>query len=354
MPALAPQGERAGRFFYLWLVKKQHWLLGFILSVGISLIAFSPRLLRMQEVDVKFLVVGLLYNFVFCFSCWIVYQFLFYQWRLLKVKKQGSLYAAVAIFAVALLTFPYDYFFSIFTPKAIQFPEISGGKRPLILLLRGLLVSGLFFFINYYLHILAEKQRNQLELEQLKQAQLAANLSSLKEQLSPHFLFNTLNTLSTLTEEPAVKQFVSELANVYRYVLHYKELDAATIRQELTFLDSYLYILSTRLEKAMEVEIKVDKAVEGARIPPLALQLLIENALKHNIASLNKPLKVTIRNDQDGYLVVSNTFQPRSSVPTSNGIGLANLMQRYQLVFNKEIVIEPSEQTFTVKLPIIK
>lgn len=307
----------------------------------------------MERVDWEFVIVGLLYNFLFCFSCWVVYQFLFYRWRLLRVKGNGSLFAGIAILLVALLTFLYDYLFSFFTQNAIQFPEIVGSKRPLILLLRGLLVSGLFFFINYYLYILAEKQRNKLELEQLKQAQLAANLSSLKEQLSPHFLFNTLNTLSSLTEEMSVKQFVSELANVYRYVLHYKELDAATIRQELTFLESYLYIIRTRLEEAIDVQVRVDKELESSRIPPLTLQLLIENAIKHNVASTSRPLKVEIHNNMGEYLVVRNTYQPRSSVQASTGIGLANLRQRYLLVFDKEILIEKTEQHFTVKLPII-
>lgn len=235
----------------------------------------------------------------------------------------------------------------------MQFPEIIGSRRPYILLLRGLLISGLYYFISYHLYIQSEKQKSILEIAELKQAQLAANLSSLKEQLSPHFLFNTLNTLSSLTKEKNVKDYVAELANVYRYVLHYKELDTATLQQELTFIESYLYIIKTRLEDAIDVSISVDNTVMKSRIPPLTLQLLIENATKHNVASSTKQLKVEIKNTDDGFLTVSNNFQPKASVSFSTGIGLANVMQRYRLLFNKEIIIEKTATSFNVKLPIV-
>ncbi|WP_344822375.1 sensor histidine kinase [Rurimicrobium arvi] len=235
----------------------------------------------------------------------------------------------------------------------LQFPEIIASKRQYLILLRGLLVSGLYYFISYYLYVLSEKQKNSLEIAELRQAQLAANLSSLKEQLSPHFLFNTLNTLSSLTQEKNVKAYVAELANVYRYVLQYKELDTATIKQELAFITSYLYILKTRFEDAFEVDIAVDEKIMHSGIPPLTLQLLIENAIKHNIASVARRLKIHISNSPDNFLIVCNNFQPKSSTRFSTGIGLDNVIKRYQLLFNKEVIIEKSEVSFTVKLPIV-
>lgn len=252
-----------------------------------------------------------------------------------------------------MLTFLYDYLFSFFTDSTLQFPEITGNKRIYVLLLRGVLVSGLFYFINYYLHVLAEKQKSKIEIEQLKQAQLAANLSSLKEQLSPHFLFNTLNTLSSLTQEKMVKDYVAELANVYRYVLQYKELDTATLQQEILFIESYLYILKTRLENAIDVTMNVDNAVMYSKIPPLTLQLLIENAIKHNVASASRQLKIEIKNTTDNFLVITNNFQSKKTIQASTGTGLSNVLQRYRLLFNKEIIIEKTDTSFTVKLPII-
>jgi len=307
----------------------------------------------MEKLDAGFVTVSILYNFFFCFTCWIIYQYLFNKTRLIPLHRYGIILASISIFCVAMLTFFYDYLFSFFTDSTLQFPEITGNKRIYVLLLRGVLVSGLFYFINYYLHVFAESQKSKLEVEQLKQAQLAANLSSLKEQLSPHFLFNTLNTLSSLTQEKTVKDYVAELANVYRYVLQYKELDTATLQQEILFIESYLYILKTRLENAIDVTINVDNTVMSSKIPPLTLQLLIENAIKHNVASASRQLKIEIKNTTDNFLVISNNFQPKKSVQASTGTGLGNVLQRYHLLFNKEILIEKTDTSFTIKLPII-
>jgi len=334
-------------------VKKQQWILGLVISLCISLIAASPRLIRMDSPDFSFIIVALSYNLFFCLSCWVIYQFLFNNITRWQVKGYRIFITAIVIFSVACLTYTYDYFFSQFTERPLQFPEITGDKRPYILLLRGLLVSGLFYFISYYLYAMAEKQKSNLEIATLKQAQLAANLSSLKDQLSPHFLFNTLNTLSSLTEEKVVKDYVSALANVYRYVLQYKEMDTATVKEELEFIASYLYIIKTRLETAIAVDIDVKETALASRIPPLTLQLLIENAVKHNIASATRQLVIEITSSDDGFLVIRNNFQPKLSMQVSGGIGLSNVLQRYRLLFNRNIEIEKTDVSFTVKLPLV-
>lgn len=307
----------------------------------------------MDKLDLGITLLSILYNFVFCFSCWIAHILIIQVKRNYFAKSNKILFATITIIGIALLSFVYDALFSCFTNNVLQLPEITGGKRKYILLLRGVLISGLYYFITYYLDILAEKQKNSLEIERLKQAQLAANLSSLKEQLSPHFLFNTLNTLSSLTEEKKVKDYVAELANVYRYVLQYKDLDTATLKDELTFIESYLYIIKTRLEDSIEIKIDVNESLLFTKIPPLTLQLLIENAIKHNIASSFRRLVIQIHNDSNDLLVISNNLQPKSSVKDSTGIGLENVLQRYRLLFNKEISIEIAEKFFAVKLPII-
>lgn len=334
-------------------MKKQNWIVGLVISLGISLIALSPRLIRMESLDTGFITIGIFYNFFFCFTCWISYQYLFNYTKWLKTERLRFFIAATVIISIGLYSFIYDYLFSFFSDHILQFPEVIGNKRPYLLLLRGMLISGLYFFISYYLYVWAEKQKNSLEIEKLKQAQLAANLSSLKEQLSPHFLFNTLNTLSSLTKEQPVKDFVAELASVYRYVLQYRDIDKATLQQEIAFIGSYLYIIKARLEEAIQVELNIDDSVLSTAIPPLTLQLLIENAIKHNVASTNRQLKISIRNEKQEYLVVTNNIQPKSSVPFSTGIGLSNVMQRYHLLFSKEIIIEKSDLFFTVKLPIV-
>ena len=141
------------------------------------------------------------------------------------------------------------------------------------------------------------------------------------------------------------------MANVYRYLLDYQKRDLADLEQELEFTKSYLYIIQTRLESALKVEIDLNLEKTQYVIPPLTLQLLIENAIKHNAATKSKPLIIDIR-CQDGYLFVRNNLQPKSSVQPSSGIGLSNIEQRYRLLFLKEIKIEMDKDFFTVKLPL--
>lgn len=299
--------------------------------------------------------ISIAYNFIFCVCCWLMHQFILGRSRQFSGGSRfisNVVMATIAIAGVSCIAFLLDAVFSLASDHAILLPEIADNKRPYLLLLRSLVISSLFYFIAYYLQMLSEKQRNMMEIATLRQAQLAARLSSLKEQLSPHFLFNTLNTLSTLTKKQTVKEYVSELANVYRYVLQYKDSDTATLRQELQFIDSYLYILKTRLEDAIQIAINVDQRLLHTNMPPLTLQLLIENAVKHNIASTARQLRITIRNT-DNILEVINNLQPKASVQHNTGIGLANVAQRYRLLFDKEISIEKTETAFTVKLPLV-
>ena len=337
-------------------MKNQSWVPGLIVSLGVSLIAALPRVIRMERLEFHLVFTSIAYNFIFCVCCWLTHQFILSKSRQLNISSKfisTIVIAAVSIITVSGFAFLLDTLFSLVSQYAVLLPEISDDKRPYLLLLRSLVISGLFYFIAYYLHMLSEKQRNILEIATLRQAQLAANLSSLKEQLSPHFLFNTLNTLSTLTHEQTVKEYVSELANVYRYVLQYKDSDTATLQQELHFIDSYLYILKTRLEDAIQIDINVDKRLWSTKMPPLTLQLLIENAVKHNIASTARQLKIEIRSTGDHILEVINNLQPKTSVQHNTGIGLDNVAQRYRLLFDKDISIEKTEAAFTVKLPLV-
>ncbi|WP_341908252.1 histidine kinase [Fluviicola taffensis] len=272
--------------------------------------------------------------------------------KLNKLFPNKFLYGLLSILFVGQLAYGYNILFSETISEALQLQHMAPEKKIVLLLIRGMSISGFYYFIIHSLHVSAEKQKHELEIEQLKQIQLQANLSSLKEQISPHFLFNTLNTLSTLTQEVMVKDYINELANVYRYVLQYKDENIASLKQELSFIESYLYIIKTRLEDSIEISVNVEHNMWNSKIPPLTLQLLIENAIKHNIAAAHHPLKIKIYTENN-YLIVQNNFQPKRSVTHSTGKGLENITQRYQLIFNHEIYIEKRDDVFLVKLPII-
>ncbi len=291
------------------------------------------------------------FSFFFGLTCWNLHSILLARRE--EFGHNHALFTLLSILCTALLIFLFEYLLSLLPYEPLQFPGASGLRKYFSTAFRGLLISSFYYFIIYHLHIQKLKQQHLLEIEQLKQVKLEASLSSLKEQLSPHFLFNTLNTLSSISQEEYVKEYVEELANVYRYLLKHNKMDTLTLREELDFIDSYLYIIKTRMEGAIDVQINIQQSQMGKLIPPMTLQILIENAIKHNVASVSKPLQVLITDSELGFLTVSNNFHPKKFTQPSTGIGLENVQQRYQLLFGQSIYIEKTDAFFTVKMPIV-
>jgi sensor histidine kinase YesM len=202
---------------------------------------------------------------------------------------------------------------------------------------------------------LMEWRNAAIEAEQLKSENIASKYQSLKDQLNPHFLFNSLNVLSNLVYENADKSaaFIQQLSKIYRYVLDVQQEQLVSLDQELKFAENYLSLQKIRFEESLNYEIKVHKT-EAFVIPPLSLQLLLENAIKHNIVSREKPLKILI--EQKGeMLIVSNNLQPKPHDQSDGkGIGLDNIKIRYSLLSNKTIQILKTETAFVVELPLLQ
>jgi len=207
-----------------------------------------------------------------------------------------------------------------------------------------------------YLMILLEKYRQADHKNiQLKEEKTQAELTTLKDQLSPHFFFNTLNSLSAMIRNDQKKEsleFVENLSDIYRYTLEKGKQDFVTVQEELDFLRSYGQLVSNRFGNALKMEIKLSKEISTYQIPTMALQILIENVIKHNQLSESKPIKVQIHNE-GSMLVVMNNCIPKE-VQDSNGLGLANLNKRCQMLIGEDILIQQKENYFIVKLPMFK
>jgi len=175
----------------------------------------------------------------------------------------------------------------------------------------------------------------------------------LKGQLNPHFLFNSLSSLSgIIRENPELAQhYVGQLSKVFRYSLQQSGANLVTLGDEINMLKSYGELLTMRFEKAFELVLNIDTPFFKAQIPHLSLQLLLENAAKHNIATLKKPLKVQICIN-GGYLTVRNNLQEVINPEESTGIGLTNLNERYKILMGEEIEISKTKDEFIVKLPL--
>ena len=193
------------------------------------------------------------------------------------------------------------------------------------------------------------------ESEQLKKVTLQSRLDGLKDQVNPHFLFNSLNSLSSLiSEDPKMaSKFLDEMSKVYRYLLRNNEEGLTTLTAELQFVRSYFHLLKTRYGDGIDIRINVDAACMNAQIPPLTLQLLIENAVKHNVILKEQPLQIDIIAINDGKLQVKNCLQPKVVKLPSTKIGLNNIKSKYRLLNQPEIDIRETGKEFIVTVPLI-
>jgi len=214
------------------------------------------------------------------------------------------------------------------------------------------------FITNIYeiLFLNQEREYSQSRVEQLKIAKAQAELEALKNQIDPHFIFNSLNTLSFLiTRDPQNARLYNDtLAKVYRYILSNKEKDLVLLREEIEFISNYFYLLKIRFADAISMVIEItDLSSEDFLIPPISMQALVENAIKHNEFSDKTPLTINI-SISSNYAVVRNIVNARNYAAPTSKIGLGNLDNRYKLITKRNIIIENNFKSFTVKLPIIK
>lgn len=192
------------------------------------------------------------------------------------------------------------------------------------------------------------------ETEDLKRVSLEAQNEALKQQIDPHFLFNSLNTLTALIEEEPhlATKFVKELSNVYRYVLQRKDSELVALDDEIEFVRAYLYLHELRFGDNIRIDINTKHIDDNAGLPPLALQMCIENAIKHNIISKHQPLTINIT-AQGEYITIRNSLQQKRNTVISTQVGLKNIQHRYSLLTEKKIEVCSENNHFVVKLPLI-
>jgi sensor histidine kinase YesM len=208
-------------------------------------------------------------------------------------------------------------------------------------------VFHVIYFYNKY-------QQNRIKEQKVIAGTASAKFDALKNQLDPHFLFNSLNVLTSLIEENPIsaQKFTTSLSKVYRYVLEQKSKELVTVDEELQFAKTYMSLLKMRFEDSIVFTMPEKASNPESKVVPLSLQLLLENAVKHNIVTSSKPLHIKIYED-NGSLVVENNLQPKQIVKKSSGVGLSNITQRYDLLTNKKVNIAKGANSFAVAVPIL-
>jgi two-component system, LytTR family, sensor kinase len=212
------------------------------------------------------------------------------------------------------------------------------------------LIAGIYESMRY----MSLWEKALTEKEVLQRENVVSQLEGLKNQVNPHFLFNSLNTLvNIIPENPdsAVK-FVQKLSKVYRYILEIRDTETTPLSSELDFLNAYIYLLKERFGDNLQIHIASMDSHLDKQIVPLSLQILFENAIKHNIISAQRPLSIEVFMEGDN-LIVKNIMQRKNQVQEGTGVGLQNIKNRYQLVSNKTVVTIVTPQSFMVSLPLM-
>lgn len=232
-----------------------------------------------------------------------------------------------------------------------KYNPLSRAKVMLPVILISTMVQAIYEAIYHYIRL----KKAVREEEQAKQMIVQAQLDALRNQAQPHFLFNTLNTLRDIIDENSkedAKEFVDKISDVYRFILDSGNADLIPIRDELKFCHSYIHIQKERFGDNLKINWNIPESRRDVLIVPMSLQLLLENAIKHNVISKSKPLEVNVGLSEE-FLVVDNKIQPKSSSLPSTKLGLKNIERRYDLISDKAIRIENQDGRFVVYIPLL-
>jgi LytS/YehU family sensor histidine kinase len=274
----------------------------------------------------------------------------YFDWFNKPVRKIAVLVLAISFYTIPISALMLVIWYKIFNNGIVNWDLIT--TTTLVIMICVLFITHIYETV----FLVREAENEKLKKEQLERAKAEAELEALKNQIDPHFIFNSLNTLSHLIEkEPAkAKQFNDNLADVYRYILQNKARELVLLHEEMLFLTDYFSLLKIRFEQAVQLQINIDPALfDQYLIPPISLQILVENAIKHNEFTDAVPLVITI-DMQNDELIIHNQVRKKFLRKASSRIGLNNLGERYKLTTSKEISVSESASDFTVSLPILK
>jgi len=274
------------------------------------------------------------------------------NFRLLNLEISNAKKIALILFASITLTIALSllYFYILTTSMQIGFDW----QAVRMIIVRNIVVTLIIVISSYLIYLYKNKRQMEMEYERLQAESIQSKYEALKNQIDPHFLFNSLNTLNSLIDisPEKSKDFVRKLSQVFRHALQNKEV--ATLKEELEFTQSYCSLMQIRYGEALTFIFDIAPEALNRSIVPLSLQVLIENAVKHNIINRKQPLTVTVStSDDNNYIMVSNPVQRTKIEEKGEGIGLPNLSERYRLKWHKNIVIRELNNEFSVTIPLI-
>jgi sensor histidine kinase YesM len=294
-----------------------------------------------------------LYTFALLFVNMAVFRMLDRVFEKDRFSRKRLLWGFLSSFVVSLVV--------IFLLRV--FEDVVVEQRPFLTFLAQETASNyivatlLMFFITlsfYSFYFYKAYQENKVKQQKIIAGTANAKFETLKNQIDPHFLFNSLNVLSSLIEENPenAQRFTTSLSKIYRYVLEQKDKELVSVAEELSFARTYMNLLKMRFENSLFYELPETMGNPEAKVVPLSLQLLLENTVKHNVVSEQRPLHIRIFIEGD-YLAIQNDLQKKEVLQDRQGVGLQNIVNRYGIITHRKVMIEETTQSFTVKIPIL-
>ena len=331
-------------------------LISILVAIFIRLVNFSLNDFEVKELlEYRSYLISFMYAFIIGIVNIVCFNTLY---RYFSWEKQAKTLVIIGIIGSVLwstLAFFIARIFHMVVMEGVEWEVFIAQEWAgtyLFSLMIAFIITLAFHAFYFYKNLQQAKIKEQEYLAKSKQAQLDA----LKTQLDPHFLFNSLNVLSALIDEKPdqAQRFTLKLSNIYRYVLDSRMKDLSDVKDEIKFAKDYIELLKMRFESNVQFQIDEKIHQQSAMLVPLSIQLLLENAVKHNQINEQNPMKISITRETD-YLCVCNTKNPLKKAPRyRDGIGLANIKKRYQRFTDQQVIIDDNDQHFCVKLPLLQ
>ena len=342
-------------------ITRKYIALTILLSLSISILVHFSRVFdetishsSSQSSTIYFLgniLSEVLITFVICFLLFLINFYILKPFQTNRIHKPATIAIALLVsFTIVLILSHY-----LFQLKGLIFPRVETGRPEGAFMFKDFFVALVVIIGVYVIKVIYQNQQNRLEIQALKIENLQSQFDALKNQVSPHFLFNSLNSLKTLIREtPEVAQeYLNHLSSVLRYTLQANENKLVSLYDELQFVESYFFLIKLRFNKNISLVQKINDKLMNYKVPPLALQILIENAIKHNEISKRNSLEISV-STTDTTLVVKNNINMKYSPEPGAGVGLVNLSNQYRILAGKEISIKKDESNFIVEIPLLK
>ncbi len=342
-------------------ITQKYIVLSLWLSLAISILVHFSSLFDefvsntfTPQVGVRFAINALFEISITFLISFILFWINFYILKPLKTFRKVNWInytsAFIVSFGVVLLLSHY-----LFALKKTMIPKSDISRSENVFLTKDFFLALVVIICIYVIRLIFQNQKDKLEIQSLKIENLQRQFDALKNQVSPHFLFNSLSSLKTLiNESPEVAQeYLDHLSLVLRYTLQANENRLVSLSDELQFVESYFFLIKLRFTKNISMVQSISKELLGYNVPPLALQILMENAIRHNEISKRNPLEISIATTQNQTLVVSNTINKKFAPEPGAGVGLVNLSNQYRILGDKDISIRKEDQKFIVEIPLL-